>query len=227
MTDRCYLALIPMLALAACGGKQETPRPPAAASAPAAVPEPAKPADTRPVIVALGDSLTAGLGVEPGQAWPEVLQRILDRNGRKYRIVNQGISGDTTSGGLARIQAAVDLKPVVTILELGANDGLRGLPVKSTEENLARMIERLQAGGSRVLLAGITLPRNYGPDYIRDFDRIFPAMEKKYKVARLPFLLEGVALDPALMQRDALHPNAAGHERIANLVWKYLEPLLG
>lgn len=178
------------------------------------------------MIVALGDSLTAGYGVEPGQAWPDVLQGILDREGRRYRVVNQGISGDTSSGGLARISAAVELKPAVTILELGANDGLRGLPVASTEENLARMIEALQTGGSRVLLAGITLPRNYGPDYIRDFDRIYPAMEKKYRITRLPFLLEGVALNPALMQRDGLHPNAAGHQKIGELVWKYLEPLL-
>jgi len=141
-------------------------------------------------------------------------------------MVNQGISGDTTSGGVSRVQAALDLKPAVVILELGANDGLRGLPVKSTEENLDQMIGRFKDSGAKVLLAGITLPRNYGQDYIRDFDRIYPALARKTKSAHLPFLLEGVALNPALMQRDALHPNANGHRKMAALVWKYLEPLL-
>jgi acyl-CoA thioesterase-1 len=225
MTNRCFVLTLLLLALTGCSRKEETAQPaPGPASSPAPVPAP--PADTRPVIVAFGDSLTAGYGVEQGQGWPELLQGILDSQGRSYRVVNQGISGDTTSGGLARIQAALDLEPKVVILELGANDGLRGLPVKSTEQNLVTMIESFQKSGARVLLAGITLPRNYGPDYIRSFDRIYPALARKYRAAYLPFLLEGVALDPALMQGDALHPNAAGHRKIADLVWRYLKPLL-
>jgi len=223
MPIRCFILTALLLGLCGCTKKEET-----AAPVPPPIPEaePARPADSRPVIVAFGDSLTAGYGLESGQGWPEMLQGTLDQKGLAYRVVNQGISGDTTSGGLARVSAAVSLNPKVVILELGANDGLRGLPVASTEENLSRMIEEFQKSGAKVLLAGITLPRNYGPDYIRDFDRVYPALAKKYKTAYLPFLMEGVALDPNLMQRDALHPNAEGNRRMAALVWKYLEPLL-
>lgn len=223
MTIRCFLLATMLLGLCACSNKEEAAKP---VPADAAAPEPASQADSRPVIVAFGDSLTAGHGVEAGQGWPEVLQAMLDRKGLAYRVINQGISGDTTSGGLSRVSAALSLNPKVVILELGANDGLRGLPVTSTEQNLSRMIEAFQASGAKVLLVGITLPRNYGPDYIRAFDRVYPALAKKYKTAYLPFLMEGVALDAALMQRDELHPNAEGHRKMAALVWKYLEPML-
>lgn len=223
MPIRCFLLATSLLYLFGCSGREEAARP---APPPAPVAEPARPPDTRPVIVAFGDSLTAGYGVEAGQGWPEVLQGILDQRRLSYRVVNQGISGDTTSGGLARVSAAVSLNPKVVILELGANDGLRGLPVASTEENLSRMVEEFQKAGARVLLAGITLPRNYGQEYIRSFDRVYPALAKKYKTAYLPFLMEGVALDAKLMQRDALHPNAEGHRKMAALVWKQLEPLV-
>lgn len=225
MTNRCFVVVLALLSLAGCA-KKESAAPAMPSSGPVLPVAPAAPEDLRPVIVAYGDSLTAGYGVDTGQGWPELLQAILDREGRKYRVVNQGISGDTTSGGVARIQAALDLKPAVVILELGANDGLRGLPVQATEQNLVQMVEGFQGSGARVLLAGITLPRNYGADYIRSFDRVYPALAKRYKTAYLPFLLEGVALDPALMQRDALHPNAEGHRKIAPLVWRFLKPLL-
>jgi acyl-CoA thioesterase-1 len=223
MPIRCFLLPALLLGLFGCTRNEDTAQP---VPPPIPAAEPARPPDTRPVIVAFGDSLTAGYGVESGQGWPEILQGMLDQKSLAYRVVNQGISGDTTSGGLARVSAAVSLNPKAVILELGANDGLRGLPVASTEENLSRMIEQFQKSGAKVLLAGITLPRNYGPDYIRDFDRVYPALAKKYKTAYLPFLMEGVALDPKLMQQDALHPNAEGHRKMAALVWKYLEPLL-
>ncbi len=223
MPIRCFLLTALLLGLFGCTKNENTARP---VPPPVPAAEPARPADKRPVVVAFGDSLTAGYGVDSGQGWPEILQEMLDQKGLAFRIVNQGISGDTTSGGLSRVGAAVSLNPKAVILELGANDGLRGLPVASTEENLSRMIEEFQKSGAKVLLAGITLPRNYGPDYIRDFDRVYPALAKKYKTAYLPFLMEGVALEPKLMQQDALHPNAEGHRKMAELVFKYLAPLL-
>jgi acyl-CoA thioesterase-1 len=183
-------------------------------------------ADTRPVIVAFGDSLTAGFGVDPGLSYPDELQRALDAAGHKYRVVNEGFSGDTTSGGVSRMGMVLAWKPEIVILELGANDGLRGIPVATTRANLEEMIVGLKAAGAKVLLAGITLPRNYGEDYIRDFDRIYPEVAKKHRAPLLPFLLEGVALNARLMQRDGLHPNAEGNRVVAGNVMKALEPLL-
>ena len=186
----------------------------------------ARAADTRPVIVAFGDSLTAGHGLEPGESYPDVLQKLLDQRGLRYRVVNQGISGDTTSGGLDRVKLALQLKPAVVILELGANDGLRGLPLTATRANLASMIDQFRRGGARVLLAGMTLPRNYGPDYVQGFEQVFRDLAREKRVATIPFLLEGVASDPRLMQPDALHPTAEGTRRVAATVLKYLLPLL-
>lgn len=213
---------IACLALAFAGCSREDQRPEPASTAP----PPPPPADRRPVIVAFGNSLTAGQGVEPGQSYADFLQRDLDRAGYKYRVVNQGISGDTTNGGLARTGAALALKPAVVILELGANDGLRGLPAEATRENLARMIDAFQEAGAAVLLCGMTLPRNYGSDYIRSFEAVFRGLAREKKVALVPFLLDGVATRPELMQADGLHPAAAGNEKVAQNVMKYLLPLL-
>lgn len=208
--------------MAACGGgpkeQPETAPPP---SAPVV-----ETVDSRPVIVAFGDSLTAGYGVEPGLGYPDWLQKRLDREGLAYHVVNQGISGDTTSGGVARVEEALRLSPVVVILSLGANDGLRGLPLEATRANLAEMMDRLQASGARVLLGGMTLPRNYGQDYIRDFESIFKDLAREKRAGLIPFLLEGVATDPKLMQSDALHPNAEGNRRVAETVYQYLRPML-
>ena len=186
----------------------------------------APPRDGRPVIAAFGDSLTEGLGVDPPASYPEVLQRELDRLGYGYRVVNLGLSGDTTTGGLARIDAVLALKPAIVILELGANDGLRGLPVSQTRANLEKMIEAFQKAGAKVILAGMTLPPNYGPEYIRRFEGVFRELSAKYRTGLIPFLLEGVAGDGRLMQRDGLHPNAAGYPRVAANVLKALEPEL-
>lgn len=183
-------------------------------------------ADDRPVIVAFGDSLSAGYGVEPGLSYPDFLQKELDAAGYRYRVQNEGISGDTSSGGAARMEAVLDAKPAIVILELGANDGLRGIPVAKTRENLDLLTGEFVKAGAKVLLAGITLPRNYGADYIREFDRIFPDLAQKHNVARLPFLLEKVALNPKLMQPDALHPNAEGNRIVARNVFNALQPLL-
>jgi acyl-CoA thioesterase-1 len=178
------------------------------------------------VIVAFGDSLTAGYGLANGESFPDSLQKLLDQGGLRYRVVNQGISGDTTSGGAARVKQALQLKPAVVILELGANDGLRGLPLTATRANLASLIDQFSKAGAKVLLAGITLPRNYGPDYIQGFDKIYRDLAREKHVALIPFLLEGVATNRALMQSDELHPNTEGARRVAVTVMRYLQPLL-
>jgi acyl-CoA thioesterase I len=211
--------------LAGCSGGERSPEPsekaPAAQAAAAAVK-----ADSRPVVVAFGDSLTAGLGAEPGQSYPDFLQEDLDQTGYRFHVVNQGISGDTTSGGVERIDEALSLKPKVVILELGANDGLRGLPVESTRENLSQMIDACRRAGATVLLCGMTLPRNYGPEYIRSFEDVFHDLTREKKVTAIPFLLEGVATRKNLMQADGLHPTGEGNAQVARNVLKYLVPLL-
>lgn len=188
---------------------------------------PARAADRRPVIACFGDSLTAGQGLDPGQSFPDLLQRELDRRHYGYRVANFGVSGDTTQDGLARLSLVLEEKPSIVVLELGANDGLRGQPVANSESNLARMIEAFQAAGARVVLAGITLPPNYGPDYIRRFDAMYRNLAGKYKVVRIPFLLAGVGGNAQLMQRDGLHPNAEGTKVVARTVLEALVPLLG
>ncbi len=183
-------------------------------------------ADTRPVIVCFGDSLTAGFGLDAGQSYPDLLQRELDRRGYKYRVENLGVNGDTTQDGLERVSMALALKPAIVILELGANDGLRGQPVSGIERNLGQMIEMFQQAKVNLLLVGITLPPNYGPDYIKRFAAIYPALAAKYKVRLLGFLLAGVGGNASLMQRDGLHPNAEGTRIVAATVFRALEPML-
>ncbi len=185
--------------------------------------------DGRPVLVAFGDSLTAGYGVDRQYSYPAYLQSLLDSEGYRYRVVNAGISGDTTAGGLTRIANIVAMKPAIVVLELGGNDGLRGLTLTQTRENLSKAIETLQASGAKVALAGITLPRNYGPDYIRDFEKIYKDLAAKYKVPFLPFLLEGVALNAKpddLMQADGIHARPAGNKIVAENVFQTLKPVL-
>ena len=182
--------------------------------------------DTRPVIAAFGDSLSAGYGLDPGDSYPSNLQRLLDGAGYQYHVVNMGVSGDTTTDGVSRLPDVIALHPELVILEFGGNDGLRGQPATSTRDNLVIMIEGLQKAGAKVVLAGMTLPRNYGPDYIHQFDAVYPALAAKYKLARIPFLLEGVGGDPKLTQPDGLHPTAEGCAIVARTVLKYVEPLL-
>lgn len=184
-------------------------------------------ADTRPVVVAFGDSLSAGFGAEAGKSYPDYLQRLLDVKGYKYRVLNAGVSGDTSTDGLERIRDVLAAKPAVVILELGGNDGLRGLPVAGTKANLEQAILALQKSGAKVVLAGITLPRNYGATYIQSFDRIYTDLAKQYKLTLIPFLLQGVAVaGPGLMQQDGIHPTAAGNEKVAATVFKYLAAVL-
>ena len=182
--------------------------------------------DSRPAVVCFGDSLTAGLGLDSGESYPDVLQKLLDRRGFHYRVVNLGVSGETTQDGLERVSMVLAEKPAVVVLEFGANDGLRGQPVSNAQRNLARMIEQLQGAGARVVLAGITLPPNYGPVYIQRFDAMYQGLAAKYKLRLIPFLLAGVAGNPRLMQRDGLHPNADGARIVASTVLHALEPVL-
>jgi len=182
--------------------------------------------DTRPVIVAFGDSLSAGYGADPGKSFPDFLQKDLDAAGLHWRVVNAGVSGNTTTDGLSRLREVLAYKPRVTIVEFGGNDGLRGLPNETTRANLERIVETLQGAGSKVLLAGMTLPPNYGSDYIRPFQQIYVDLAAKYKVALIPFLLSDVAIHPDLMQRDGIHPTAQGNEIVAKTVMRYLKPLL-
>ncbi len=178
-----------------------------------------------PVIVALGDSLTAGLGVPSDEAWPALLQGRLRREGYPYRVVNAGVSGDTSAGGLRRVDWFLRAHPEIVIVALGANDGLRGLSVTAMRANLTEIVERLRAGGARVLLAGVWLPPNYG-SFAREFAQVFPDVAQRTRVPLMPSLLDGVAADPRLNQPDGIHPNAAGHRAIAEHVWVFLQPLL-
>jgi acyl-CoA thioesterase-1 len=182
--------------------------------------------DPRPLIVALGDSITAGLGVDPSQSYPAKLQAKLDAGGYGYRVVNAGVSGDTSAQGLNRLSAVRELHPEIVILELGANDGLRGLPVEETRRSLGSIIGRLRQDGVEVVLAGMEVPPNYGVEYSRGFHEIFPSLASEYRVVLIPFFLAGVVGMPELNQDDEIHPNARGYEIVVENVWKVLVPLL-
>jgi len=180
---------------------------------------------SRPRIAVLGDSLTAGLGVAKTAAFPALLQARLDSAGLDFEVVNAGVSGDTSAGGLARLDWALDGDVRILIVALGGNDGLRGLPAEELQGNLAQIIERAQARGITVVLAGMEAPPNYGRDYIVSFHKVYPALASKYSVALVPFLLQGVAGDETLNQRDGIHPTAAGARIVADNVWAILKPI--
>ena len=180
----------------------------------------------RPRIVALGDSITAGLGLPIAEAFPSVLQRLIDEAGYEFAVVNAGVSGDTTAGGLRRLEWALDGDVRVLILALGANDGLRGLSITQMRDNLSAMIEQAQARRIEVLLAGMEALPNFGPDYTGEFRLVYPELAELHGTALLPFLLADVAGDPSLNQADGVHPNAEGARRVAELVWAELEPML-
>ena len=178
------------------------------------------------LIIAFGDSLTAGLGVKREETYPSLLQRRLDRLGLPYRVVNAGVTAETTAGGVRRVDGIIRLKPEIVLLELGANDGLRGLPLEETERNLRSIIAKLQAAGIRVVLMGMRLPPNYGADYTSGFERIFPRLGEEYRIPFVPFFLEGVAARQEVNQVDGIHPNAAGYRIIEENLWPILKPLL-
>ncbi|MFQ5673780.1 MAG: arylesterase [Nitrospinales bacterium] len=179
-----------------------------------------------PVILAFGDSLTAGFGVAEKNSYPARLQEILKRHGHSYRIVNAGVTGDTTAGGLRRIDWLLRLKPAIVILELGANDGLRGLPLSEMRANLEKIIRRCREANARVLLAGMKIPPNYGGAYTREFEATFDRLAETYRLNYIPFFLEGVAAKRELTQADGIHPLGPGYKIVAETVWNYLEPML-
>jgi acyl-CoA thioesterase-1 len=176
--------------------------------------------------VFFGDSLTAGLGLSQEQAFPALIDARLRAAGRPWKVVNAGVSGDTTAGGVARLDWIYRQQVDVMFLCLGANDGLRGIPVAETKRNLRSILDRARREGTRVVLAGIQLPENYGPAYRTAFAQIFPRLAKEYHLPLLPFLLEGVALDPRLNQPDGIHPTAEGARIVADHVWLVLDPAL-
>lgn len=182
--------------------------------------------DTRPRIVAFGDSLTAGLGVRADESYPAQLQKRLDALEYPYRVINAGVSGDTTAGGLRRVPWILNNKPALVILELGANDGLRGLDVDQTKNNLQQIVERLRGAGTTVVLAGMKLPPNYGRDYITRFEAIYPALAQEYQLPLIPFFLEGVGGASSLNQADGIHPTKEGYEIIVEQVLRVLKPVL-
>lgn len=173
-----------------------------------------------------GDSLTAGYGTDPGESYPDVLQKLLDAQGYQYRVVNAGISGNTTKDGLERIDRVIAEHPRLVVVEFGGNDGLRGLPVEQAKDNLAQIIARLQKSGAEVVLAGITLPPEYGPAYISKFDAMYTQLARQYHVRLLPFLLQNVYGVPGDMQGDQTHATAKGNQQVAVNVEHLIEPLL-
>jgi acyl-CoA thioesterase-1 len=180
-----------------------------------------------PTVLIVGDSLSAGYGLAMHENWPALLQDRLEAASYPHRVVNASISGDTSSGGLARLPRALEQNsPAVVVIGLGGNDGLRAIPIPEFRQNMARMIQISQEAGARVVLAGVHIPPNYGPDYTEAFHNVYHELAAEYGTALVPFILEGVALDPALMQEDGLHPTAAAQPLILDNLWPALEPLL-
>ncbi len=185
------------------------------------------PACAAETILVFGDSLSAGYGIAVNQSWPSLLNQRLQQEKLPYAVVNASISGETTAGGRSRFPAALKQhRPAIVILALGANDGLRGLPLAAARANLTQMVQAAKAASARVLLAGMRLPPNYGPDYTRDFNALFTAVAQQEKTSLLPFLLEPIAADDSAFQTDRLHPTAAAQPRILDHVWQSLKPLL-
>ena len=179
-----------------------------------------------PVIVCFGDSLTAGYGADPGHAYPDYLQHLLDDRGYHYHVINKGISGDTTKDGVARLKDVLAAHPAIAVVEFGGNDGLRGLPIPATRANLDTIVAALEGAGVKVTLAGITLPPDYGEDYIRDFNETYSMAARKYKVPLLPFLYVHVYEVPGAIQQDKTHATAKGNALVAENVFGLLKPLL-
>ena len=179
-----------------------------------------------PKIVCFGDSITAGYGVDPGHSYPDYLQAKLDAHGYHYKVINQGVSGNTTKDAVDRLPEVLQLHPQIVIVELGGNDGLRGYPIASTRANLNTIVGTLQRAGIKVVLAGITLPPNYGPDYIHQFDKIFEDVAAAHHITLLPMLYLHVYDVPNAIQDDGIHPTAKGAELVAGNIYPLLVPLL-
>ncbi|MBI4456395.1 MAG: arylesterase [Acidobacteria bacterium] len=187
---------------------------------------PARSRDLDPAIVAFGDSLTAGFGLRQEQSYPAQLQALLDDAGHPYRVINAGINGETSAQGLSRVPSIIDQNPHLVILELGANDGLRGIPISSIQQNLETIIKRLKARSIPVVLAGMRLPPNYGLDYAEQFRQMYLDLAKKYDLTLIPFFLDQVAGHPELNLEDGIHPTAEGYRIVTRAVFEAIKPLL-
>jgi acyl-CoA thioesterase I len=224
---RCAVLVALVLAAAACGQPdRERAAPAREAIATAAPPAPAAVAGSLPRIVFLGDSLTAGLGLAQPETVPALIQSRLNAEGYRYEVVNAGVSGDTSAGGLSRLDWSLEGMVAVLVVELGGNDGLRGLPVSQMKQNLTEIITRARQRDITVVLTGMEAPPNYGPLYTSEFRQVFRDLAKEHGVIFVPFYLEGVAGDPSLNLSDGIHPNAAGSRIIEERLWRTLEPLL-
>jgi acyl-CoA thioesterase I len=223
------LIVVLAAAVAACSPPDppaSAERSPSASASSTARPDAASRADDAPKIVILGDSLTAGLGLDRTHSFPSLLQARLERDGYEYRVVNAGVSGDTSAGGLRRLDWALEGNVQVLIVELGANDGLRGLPVQEMKKNLSEIITRAQARDITVILAGMEAPPNYGQQYTEEFRAVFRDLAAEHDVPLIPFLLEGVAGLRQMNQGDGIHPNPEGARIIEQTIWRTLEPVL-
>jgi acyl-CoA thioesterase I len=229
---RPLLVLIAVLGAACAADPQPAGETPGAAATSPLPPEASSPASAptaaaaSPRIVFLGDSLTAGYGLAASDAYPAIVGRRLQERGLDYEVVNAGVSGDTSAGGLRRLDWSLQGDVRVLVIALGGNDGLRGLPPAELRRNLEAMIERAQARGIEVMLAGMEAPPNFGAPYTREFRGVYADLAKRHDVTLVPFLLDGVAGVPALNLPDGIHPNAEGQQRLADLVWRELEPML-
>jgi acyl-CoA thioesterase-1 len=179
-----------------------------------------------PRIAAFGDSLTAGFGVPPDQSYPAQLENLLQEKGYQYEVINAGVSGETSAGGVRRVEWILKTQPTIVILELGANDGLRGLPLQQTYANLHSIIKRLKEEGVIVVLAGMRIPVNYGKEYTEEFYEMYQRLAREFSVPLIPFFLEGVAARPDLNQGDGIHPTAEGYTLVMQNVWRTLKPIL-
>jgi acyl-CoA thioesterase-1 len=226
------VAIAATVAAAGCGDRRASedatgvPRPAASSAASPAREAPPSPG-SKPRVVVLGDSIAAGLGLPSDQSFPAIVQARINEAGLAYDVVNAGVSGDTTAGGLRRLDWALEGDVRVLVLELGANDGLRGLSVDEMSRNLGAIVERAKARNIRVVLCGMEAPPNFGPEYTRAFRGAYASLARQHDIEFVPFVLDGVAGDPALNQGDGIHPNAEGARRVADLVWASLRPLLG
>jgi len=221
------IVLVCVLGVVAGCGREPAPAPSASARVSSPELRRDKPAAaSKPRIVFLGDSLTAGLGLAADQSYPSLIGKKLKENGYDFEIVNAGVSGDTSAGGSRRLDWSLEGDVHALVLALGANDGLRGLPTDEMKKNLTLVLERAKSRNIPVVLAGMEAPPNYGPEYTRAFRQVYADLAKEYDVRFVPFLLLGVAGNPSLNQGDGIHPNARGAEIVADLVLAELEPVL-
>ena len=230
VSPKLMLLVVLMSLLGACGtqvnAEREVAQTSQTAQAQYAAQTSAPDTDTRRVIAAFGDSLSAGYGVEPGKSFPDDLQRLLDAAGYQYRVVNLGVSGDTTTDGVERLSEVLGRASRDRDSRIRRERRVAGITCRLGQKNLAKMIEGLRAANIEILLAGMTLPRNYGPEYIQSFEQMYMDLAKEYKLARIPFLLEGVGGHEDLTQPDGIHPTAEGDRIVARTVMKYLRPLI-